>query len=37
MHRHTAAKAQRLLKWQSRPAATTLVECAESLISKGAL
>jgi nucleoside-diphosphate-sugar epimerase len=37
MHRHTAAKAQRLLKWQSRPAATTLVECAESLIAKGAL
>jgi nucleoside-diphosphate-sugar epimerase len=34
MHRHTAAKAQRLLQWQSRPAVTTLVDCAESLIAK---
>jgi nucleoside-diphosphate-sugar epimerase len=31
---HTAAKAQRLLGWQSRPAKTTLVDCAESLISR---
>lgn len=34
MHRHTAAKAQRLLEWKSRPAATTLVDCATSLIEK---
>jgi nucleoside-diphosphate-sugar epimerase len=34
MHRHTAAKAQQLLGWQSRPAMATLVDCAESLISK---
>lgn len=33
MHRHTAAKAQRLLGWQSRSAVTTLVDCAESLIA----
>jgi nucleoside-diphosphate-sugar epimerase len=37
MHRHTAEKAQRLLHWQSRSAVTTLVDCADSLISKGAL
>lgn len=37
MHRHTADKAQRLLRWQSRAAATTLVDCADSLIAKGAL
>jgi nucleoside-diphosphate-sugar epimerase len=37
MHRHTAAKAQRLLQWQSRPAVATLVDCAESLISEHAL
>lgn len=36
-HRHTAAKAQRLLAWQSRPAAVTLVDCAESLIAKRAV
>jgi nucleoside-diphosphate-sugar epimerase len=32
-HQHTAAKALQLLGWQSRPAATTLVDCAQSLIS----
>ena len=37
MHRHTAAKAQRLLEWQSRPATTTLVDCAKSLIAKHAI
>ena len=33
MHRHTAAKAERVLQWHSRPAVTTLVDCAESLIA----
>ena len=37
MHRHTAAKAERVLQWHSRPAATTLVDCAESLISANAI
>jgi hypothetical protein len=37
MHRHTAAKAKRLLGWQSRPAGETLVDCANSLISKRAI
>lgn len=34
MQIHTAAKAKRLLQWQSRPAAETLVDCARSLIDK---
>ena len=34
MQRHTAAKAQRLLGWQPRPATTTLVDCAKSLIAQ---
>jgi hypothetical protein len=33
----TSAKAQRLLGWAPRPVETTIVECAESLIEKGAL
>jgi nucleoside-diphosphate-sugar epimerase len=37
MQRHTAAKAQRLLGWQARPAVATLVDCAASLISKQAI
>lgn len=36
-HRHTAAKAQRLLGWQSRSVTTTLVDCAASLIAKQAV
>jgi dihydroflavonol-4-reductase len=36
-HRHSAAKAQRLLGWQSRPARATLVDCAASLIAKQAV
>jgi dihydroflavonol-4-reductase len=34
-NRHTTAKAQRLLGWQPRPAADTVVACAESLIEHG--
>jgi nucleoside-diphosphate-sugar epimerase len=30
-HRHTSAKAERLLGWHARPAAVTLVDCANSL------
>lgn len=30
-HVHTSEKAQRLLGWRPRPAATTVVDCAESL------
>lgn len=30
-HRHTAAKAERLLGWRNRPVAETLVDCARSL------
>jgi len=37
MHRHTAAKAERLLDWRSRPAVTTLVDCAKSLIATGSV
>jgi len=33
MHRHSAAKAEKLLGWHSRPAAATLVDCAESLFA----
>jgi dihydroflavonol-4-reductase len=33
MHRHTAAKAERVLGWRTRPATRTLVDCAESLIA----
>lgn len=33
-HRHTAAKAQRLLGWQPRPAIVTVVDCGESLIAQ---
>ncbi|MFG1684488.1 NAD-dependent epimerase/dehydratase family protein [Nonomuraea sp. NPDC049269] len=31
-HLHTSEKAQRLLGWRPRPAATTVVDCAESLL-----
>ncbi|TCC38660.1 NAD-dependent epimerase/dehydratase family protein [Kribbella speibonae] len=34
-NRHTTAKAERVLGWKARPAAQTVVECAESLISHG--
>jgi nucleoside-diphosphate-sugar epimerase len=34
---HTSAKAKRVLGWQPRPAATTVVDCAESLITHGAV
>jgi len=32
-HRHSSAKAERVLGWRRRPAATTLVDCAQSLIA----
>ncbi|MGH6871994.1 MAG: NAD-dependent epimerase/dehydratase family protein [Rhizomicrobium sp.] len=37
-HRHetTSAKAQRVLGWSPRPARETIVDCAESLIARGA-
>ncbi len=31
-HRHTSRKAQSLLGWRPRPAAATVVDCAESLV-----
>ncbi len=37
MHRHTAAKAERLLGWRARPAVATLVDCAESLFAARAI
>ena len=36
-HANTSAKAQSVLGWKPRPAAETLVACAESLIAKGAV
>jgi nucleoside-diphosphate-sugar epimerase len=36
-HENTSAKAQRILGWQPRPVRETLVDCAESLIAKGAV
>jgi nucleoside-diphosphate-sugar epimerase len=36
-NRHTAAKARRLLGWQPRPGAETIVDCARSLIAHQAL
>jgi dihydroflavonol-4-reductase len=36
-NRHTSAKAQRVLGWHPRPAAETVVDCAESLISQNVL
>ena len=36
-HRHTSAKAHRMLDWQPRPAADTVVDCASSLIAQRAL
>jgi dihydroflavonol-4-reductase len=34
-HRHSAAKARRLLDWQPRPAASTIVDCGRSLVAHG--
>lgn len=36
-HANTSAKALAVLGWKPRPAAETLVDCAESLIAKGAI
>ncbi len=36
-NRHSTAKAQRVLEWQPRPAAQTVVACAESLIAHGVI
>jgi nucleoside-diphosphate-sugar epimerase len=36
-HRHTAAKAEQLLGWHARPATETVINCAESLLTKNAL
>jgi nucleoside-diphosphate-sugar epimerase len=36
-HDFTAAKAQALLGWKTRPAAETIVDCARSLIATGAV
>jgi nucleoside-diphosphate-sugar epimerase len=36
-NRHSVAKAQRVLDWAPRPAAETVVVCAQSLLEKGAL
>jgi len=35
-HLYSSAKAQRMLNWKSRPVATTVVECAASLLEKNA-
>jgi len=35
-HTFTSAKAQRLLDWTPRPAATTLIDCADSLVARHA-
>lgn len=35
-HAYSSAKAQRMLGWKPRPAADTMVDCAESLIALGA-
>jgi nucleoside-diphosphate-sugar epimerase len=35
-NRHSTAKAERLLGWERRPAADTIVDCARSLIDHGA-
>jgi nucleoside-diphosphate-sugar epimerase len=37
-HKHevTSAKAQKMLDWKPRPAATTIIDCAESLMAAGA-
>ncbi|MEO6086340.1 MAG: hypothetical protein ABIQ18_24825 [Umezawaea sp.] len=36
-HRHSSAKAERVLGWRRRPATTTVVDCAESLVARNAL
>jgi nucleoside-diphosphate-sugar epimerase len=33
--RHSTAKAERVLGWRSRPAAETVIDCANSLIEHG--
>jgi nucleoside-diphosphate-sugar epimerase len=35
-NRHSTAKAERVLGWRARPAAQTVVDCARSLIERGA-
>jgi len=35
-HANTSAKAQAMFGWKSRPAATSIIDCAESLIALGA-
>jgi dihydroflavonol-4-reductase len=34
-NRHTTEKAERLLGWRPRPAAETVIDCANSLIAHG--
>jgi nucleoside-diphosphate-sugar epimerase len=36
-NKHSIAKARRVLGWKPRPAAVTVVGCAESLIEQGVL
>jgi len=36
-HANTSAKAQKILGWKPRPAAETIIDCAESLLAKGAV
>jgi dihydroflavonol-4-reductase len=36
-HVFSSAKAQAVLAWKPRPAATTIVDCAQSLIATGAV
>jgi hypothetical protein len=36
-NRHTSEKAQRLLRWHPREAAVTVVDCAESLMTRNAV
>jgi hypothetical protein len=36
-HAFSSDKAKRMLGWAPRPATTSIVECAESLIAKGGL
>ncbi len=36
-HRHSPAKAERLLGWRARPGVETVADCGESLLAKNAL
>jgi dihydroflavonol-4-reductase len=36
-NRHTTEKAKRLLNWQPRPAAETVLDCARSLLTNAAI